>query len=227
VRRVLRDQNRGEGPEKREMIPVRSLLLIGPTGAGKTPLGNLMEERGFNGGRCLHFDFGHQLRTFASCETLPEGFTEKEIAFIRGVLQEGLLLENEYFYIAEKILLLFLKQCSFGGSDTLVLNGLPRHVDQARDVDRIAGVQSLILLKCSPGDVHRRITANTGQDREGRVDDDMALVKKKLDIFRKRTAPLVEHYTKAGSRVFRIKVGASATAEDVYSDLLALSLNMP
>jgi adenylate kinase len=215
VRGVLRNQNRREGSEKREMSPVRSLLLIGPTGAGKTPLGNLMEERGFNGGRCFHFDFGHQLRTFASRETLPEGFTEREIAFIRGVLQEGLLLENEHFYIAEKILLLFLEQCSFGGSDTLLLNGLPRHVDQARDVDRIAGVQGLILLECSPEDVHRRITANTGQDRAGRVDDDIALVGKKLEIFRKRTSPLVEHYTKAGGRVLRIKVGSSSTAERV------------
>jgi adenylate kinase len=209
------------------MKPVRSLLLIGPTGAGKTPLGNFMEERGFNGGRCFHFDFGHQLRMFASCETPPEGFTDKEIAFIRGVLREGLLLENEYFYIAEKILLLFLEQRGFGGSDTLLLNGLPRHVDQARDVDRIAGVQSLILLECSPEDVHWRITANTGLDREGRVDDDIALVEKKLEIFRKRTAPLVEHYAKTGGRVLRIKVGASSTAEKVYSDLLALSSSMP
>jgi adenylate kinase len=209
------------------MIPVRSWLLIGPTGAGKTPLGNLMEERGFNGGRCFHFDFGHQLRTFASCETPPEGFADKEIAFIRRVLREGLLLENEYFYIAKKILLLFLEQRSFGGSDTLLLNGLPRHVDQAKDVDRIAGVQSLILLECSPEDVHRRITANTGLDREGRVDDDIALVEKKLEIFRKRTAPLVEHYTKAGGGVFRIKVGSSSTAENVYSDLLALASSMP
>jgi adenylate kinase len=227
VRGVLRDQNCGEGPEKRKMTPVRSWLFMGPTGAGKTPLGNLMEERGFNGGRCLHFDFGHQLRTFASCEIPPEGFTDREIAFIRGVLQEGLLLENEYFYIAEKILRLFLKQCGFGGSDTLLLNGLPRHVDQARDVDRIAGVQTLVLLECSPEDVYRRITANTGQDREGRVDDDMVLVEKKLEIFRKRTAPLVEHYTRAGGRVFRIKVGASSSAEEVYSDLLALSSRMP
>jgi adenylate kinase len=208
------------------MTPVRSLLLIGPTGAGKTPLGNLMEERGFNGGRCFHFDFGHQLRMFALCETPPGRFTDKEIAFVRGVLREGLLLENEYFYIAEKILLLFLEQRGFGGSDTLLLNGLPRHVDQARDVDRIAGVQSLILLECSPEDVHKRITANTGLDREGRVDDDIALVEKKLGIFRKRTAPLVEHYAQAGGKVFRIKVGSSSTPENVYSDLLALSSGM-
>ncbi len=208
------------------MRRVKTLLLIGPTGAGKTPLGDLMEEKGYGRGRCFHFDFGHQLRKFASYEIPPEGFKEEEIAFIRGVLEEGLLLENEHFHIAEKILNLFLDQRGFGGSDTLLLNGLPRHVDQARDVDRIAGVNGLILLECSPEDVHRRIVANTGGDREGRLDDDIALVEKKLEIFRKRTAPLVEHYANAGSKVFRITVGPSSTAENVYSDLVALSAGM-
>jgi adenylate kinase len=225
VRGVLCDQDGGEGAQERKMIPVRSLLLIGPTGAGKTPLGDLMEEKGY-GGRCFHFDFGHQLRTFASCETPPEGFTDREITFIRGVLEEGLLLENEYFYIAEKILRLFLERCGFGGGDTLVLNGLPRHVDQAKDVDRIARVHSLVVIECSAADVHKRIAADTGGDREGRLDDDIALIEKKLEIFGKRTAPLVEHYANAGSRVLRVKVSASSTAENVYSDLLSLSSGM-
>jgi adenylate kinase len=209
------------------MTPAKALLLMGPTGAGKTPLGDLMEKRGYGGGRCFHFDFGYQLRRFALGETPPKGFTDGEIAFIRGVLEEGLLLENEHFHIAEKILRLFLDRCGFGGSDTLVLNGLPRHVDQAKDVDRIARVHSLVFLECSAADVHKRISADTGGDRAGRVDDDIALVEKKLEIFGKRTAPLVGHYAKAGSTVLRLKVGASSTAEHVYSDLLSLSAGMP
>jgi adenylate kinase len=205
------------------MTPVRSLLLIGPTGAGKTPLGDLMEERGFGGARCFHFDFGHQLRTFASCDLPPEGFTDEEIVFIKGVLEEGLLLENEHFYLAEKILRLFLDRRGFAEGDTLVLNGLPRHVGQAKDVDRIVAVHGLVLLECSPEDVHARIAADAGGDRQGRLDDEIALVQKKLAIFGQRTAPLVEHYAKAGGRVLRVKVGPSSTPEEVYSDLLTLS----
>jgi adenylate kinase len=226
VRGVLRHQDSGKSAQKREMTP-GAFLLIGPTGAGKTPLGDLMEEKGYGGGQCFHFDFGHQLRTIASCETPPEGFTDGEITFIRRVLEGGLLLENEYFIIAEKLFRFFLRRRGFTKSDTLVLNGLPRHVDQAKDVDRIAKVHSLIVLECSAEDVHKRIASDTGGDREGRVDDDIALVEKKLEIFRKRTTPLVEHYAQAGSRVFRIKVGASSTADSVYSDLLALSGGKP
>ncbi|MEE8450650.1 MAG: hypothetical protein V3R99_02015 [Thermoguttaceae bacterium] len=40
----------------------RAALLLGPTGAGKTPLGRLIEQRGLWGVRCLHFDFGDNLR---------------------------------------------------------------------------------------------------------------------------------------------------------------------
>ncbi len=200
-----------------------AILLIGPTGAGKTPLGDLMEEKGFRGENCFHFDFGHQLRTIGGCESPPEGFTAEEHAFIKGVLEEGLLLENERFSIAEKIFHQFLKRRGFAGGCTLVLNGLPRHVGQAGDVDRIARVKSLILLECTPEDVYRRIAANTGRDRDGRTDDGLSLVRKKLKIFHERTSPLIEHYTQTGSTVFRIRVTESSTAEKVYSDFIALS----
>jgi adenylate kinase len=205
------------------MTRADAILLIGPTGAGKTPLGNLMEKNGCNGGKCFHFDFGHQLRTTAGSKSPPEGFTAKEHTFIQRVLEEGLLLENEHFYIAEKVLHLFLKGRRFGDRCTLVLNGLPRHVDQARDVDRFVRVKSLILLECGPEDVYRRIVANSGQDRDGRTDDGFSMVRKKLEIFYERTSPLVEHYAGTGSTVFRIRVTESSTPEKVYSDFLAQS----
>ncbi|MCX7427258.1 MAG: hypothetical protein NTW96_16720 [Planctomycetia bacterium] len=39
-----------------------AMLLLGPTGSGKTPLGDLLERRGLGGRRCVHFDFGAHLR---------------------------------------------------------------------------------------------------------------------------------------------------------------------
>jgi hypothetical protein len=49
------------------------MLLIGPTGVGKTPFGSCLEKNGFRGRRCLHFDFGHELRTVAQQEVPPKG----------------------------------------------------------------------------------------------------------------------------------------------------------
>jgi adenylate kinase len=44
------------------------IVLLGPTGSGKTPLGQLMAERGIWGRRCVHFDFGALLRRIAFLE---------------------------------------------------------------------------------------------------------------------------------------------------------------
>jgi len=40
------------------MIGSRAILLIGPTGSGKTPLGDWLQAYGFCGHRCHRFDFG-------------------------------------------------------------------------------------------------------------------------------------------------------------------------
>ena len=43
----------------------KAILLLGPTGSGKSPLGDELEANGLNGRRCLHFDFGRRLRRAA------------------------------------------------------------------------------------------------------------------------------------------------------------------
>jgi adenylate kinase len=84
-------------------VKIGSILLIGPTGAGKSPLGDHIERQGLAGRRCHHFDFGHQLRTIAEENSPPEEFTTAEHLFIREVLEKALLLERRHFPIAKKI----------------------------------------------------------------------------------------------------------------------------
>ena len=198
-------------------MPVNAILLIGPTGAGKTPLGGHVEKHGAAGKRHVHFDFGHQLRTIAEYDTPPEGFDEAEHAFIREVLEKGLLLENEHFVIARKIIALFLRRCNFRDSDVLLLNGLPRHRDQAKDMEDVVKVKGIIALECAAGDVHARIRKNTGLDRTGRTDDSLEMVGRKLEIFRNRTEPLIDYYAAGGVPVFTIKVTSDSTTEQLYS----------
>ncbi len=79
-----------------------AILLLGPTGAGKSPLGDCLAEQGLGERRCVHFDFGAQLRHVA--EHGGRGLTEDDVAYVRKVLTEGALLEDETFYIARAIL---------------------------------------------------------------------------------------------------------------------------
>lgn len=204
------------------MLPVHAMLLLGPTGVGKTPFGFCLEKNGFRGKRCLHFDFGQELRIVAVQEFPPDDFSRGEQSFIRDVLSKGLLLENEHFPIAEKVVNAFLRRRDFSQGDILVLNGLPRHADQAKDIDRKMDVRGVIVLECAAEDIFERIRNNAGGDRVGRSDDGIEMVQKKLDIFQTRTTPLVSHYAKAGREVFRLKVSPFSNAEDLYSDFLSL-----
>ncbi len=202
--------------------PADAMLLIGPTGSGKTPLGRHIEQHGMSGRKCHHFDFGHELRTIADAETLPEGFTEGEHHFIRDVLIKGLLLEDQHFPIAKKIVRNFFAQRCFEGSDMLILNGLPRHTGQARDMAELVNITGLLVLECTAEDVCERIERNTGGDRMDRVDDAEEMIQKKLEIFHRRTTLLIDHYTEHGIAQIRVPVHASSTAVDLYSQLISL-----
>ena len=56
---------------------INTILLIGPTGSGKTPFGDYLEQHGIADRACLHFDFGSSLRSAA--QGILPGFTEEEI----------------------------------------------------------------------------------------------------------------------------------------------------
>ena len=196
-------------------------MLLGPTGTGKSPLGGQIEKNGIRGKRCFHFDFGHELRSLAERDSAPNGFREKELSFIRNVLEKGVLLENKHFPLAEKIVHHFLYRNEVSEEHMLILNGLPRHVDQAKNMNRIVAVQRLVVLQCEPGEIYKRIEKNTGRDRDGRTDDQFDMVRKKLETFNLRTAPLVKYYSAAGCKIITVNITATTTPQKAYDAFVA------
>lgn len=194
-----------------------AVLLVGPTGAGKTPLGEYLETNGIAGQRCAHFDFGANLRAAAS-GALP-GVEEAERGLVQDVLERGLLLEKENFGVAARILETFRSDRGMGEEDILVLNGLPRHSSQADDVDDIARIRALVELKCPPETVVERIRLNAGGDRLGRVDDEQAQIEHKLALYAERTRPLVERYAQAGVPVYSFEVGLHTDPAEIHAAL--------
>jgi adenylate kinase len=207
-------------------FPVSAILLLGPTGSGKSPLGDLISSRGFIGKRCHHLDFGSELRSISS-GIGASFYTTAERDFILGVLENGLLLENEHYPLAEKIIRLFLERSRFHSGDVLVLNGIPRHEGQVKDIASIAIVHSIVVLDCSAESVHHRIENNIGGDRGGRGDDERTLIETKLMIYQDRTAPLIEHYQRSGCSIFRIDVNERTTTGSAYNQLSALAAAHP
>lgn len=207
----------------RSMARMIAILLVGPTGSGKTPLGELLERRGLAGRRCVHFDFGQSLRRVAAGRA-SAGLAEDELAVVEASLETGALLGDEHFGIADEVLQAFLAERQAGGDDLIVLNGLPRHVGQAEAIEGMLSVQLVVNLRCAAETVLERIASDSGGDRAGRLDDDVESVRRRLAAFEERTAPLLAHYACRGARVETVDVGPTTSAEDVWRQLGSLGM---
>ena len=202
-----------------EIIRLKAVLILGPTGSGKTPLGNIMEKNGLGSRRCYHFDFGENLRLMAKSKKPDKRFTPEEIRFINKVLVSGALLENEHFYLARKILDWFIARNRISSGGLIVLNGLPRHIGQAKEIDSIMDIETVVHLSCAPKTIQTRIKNNSGGDRLNRPDDNITSVQNKISIFNQRTSKLIEHYRAAGIRIVNIAVTEKTTPEDALKIL--------
>jgi len=197
-----------------------TVVLLGPTSAGKTPLGQELERGGFMGRHVVHLDFGRQLRALAAGEWSVEDLATAEVDFVRDVLERGALFENETFAIPRAIVRAFVGERGLSADGLLVLNGLPRHVDQAGDIDRLLNVVLVVYLDCAPGTVVERIRHNSGGDRTGRADDSPEDVARKLEIFEARTLPLLDHYRAKGVSIAHIDVGILTTAAEMVRQMV-------
>jgi len=198
-------------------------LLLGPTGVGKTPLGNWLEAHGLWGRPGHHFDFGANLRAIAAAGP-SDGFASDEIQFLRGVMARGALLENESFYLAARILDTFVGQRGVQPGHWLVLNGLPRHVGQAQAIDERLCVCAVIELACDARVIGERLRRDAGGDRTGRADDTHSLVVRKLAVYEERTRPLVAHYQRRGARLLDFSVGVRTQPREIAEQLERLSV---
>jgi len=201
------------------MTGIDSIVLLGPTGSGKTPLGDMMEQRGLWGRRCVHFDFGAQLRAVAAGAIVVPALGDEDMRVVRHSLRSGALLEDEQFPIARAILRDFIDNRAPDGQSLLVLNGLPRHVGQARGIVALVRVAAVVSLRCTAETVRNRIRTNAGGDRSGRADDDLGAVAQRLAIYNSRTAPLVDFYRCAGVPVYELPVAHDTTAHDLWTAL--------
>lgn len=201
-----------------ERAPVEAVLIVGPTGSGKTPLGECIAAQGLGGRRCRHFDFGAELRAAAepSKNNGSNCLERLDREFIGKVLNEGLLLEDSHFPLALRIFENFLLREGAGGEDLVILNGLPRHKGQAGSLALHANVAMVFELSCDEGIVFDRLRLNTGGDRCDRDDDFKLLVLKKLETYRERTLPLLVHYRALGVPVVSLPVASDQTPSQAF-----------
>lgn len=147
------------------------------------------------------------------------------MAVISRSLETGKLLEKDEFHIAGKILTSFVKWKGAGKYALLVMNGLPRHLSQAEDVDSMVKMEMVVYLDCSAEVVKQRITLNSGGDRTARGDDSPPEVEMKLKLFRERTFPILDYYSSKGVHVEKMPVRTESTPEMIYHSLNDIKLS--
>jgi adenylate kinase family enzyme len=199
--------------------PRPSILLLGPTGSGKTPLGQEIERRGLDGRRCVHFDFGSNLRRLAAGSDRNVFLKAADLARIRLSLASGSLFEDRDMPMIVRILRSFVEARAIGSGILVVLNGLPRHRGQAEGLAETVAVERVVLLEAEAPVILERIRLDPGGDRSGRSDDTLEAVGKRLSDYRERTLPLLEYYRERGVPVKRIPVTAAMTAREMYGSL--------
>ncbi len=198
----------------------RAILLLGPTGAGKTPLGEAMEKTGFHGYRAAHFDFGVHLRAAVAHPADYALLTADDVAVLDRKLRENALLEDNEFYIAEKIMASFIETTNLGFGEYIILNGLPRHVGQAKSVSSLVAVEEVIYLDCSTNIVRYRIKTDKGGDRDLRNDDSALEIERKLKIFSDRTMPLLNFYRSQNVPIRSVRIEKGIGLSEVLTAVL-------
>lgn len=200
-------------------MPRSALLLVGPTGAGKTPLGDRIAVGGLWRQHWLHFDFGAQLRRAVAEGRPGEHLSPTDLDLLGQVLHRGLLLEDHQFPLARRIFEAFLAAAQAGPDTSIVLNGLPRHAGQAQAMAELVTVRAVVELVCPAEVVGQRIGSNVGGDRAGRPDDQPDAVRRKLETYAARTAPLVAYYRQRQVPIVPIDVTAEMTDAEMFESL--------
>jgi len=200
--------------------PIRGILLIGPTGSGKSPQGMLIERRG--GFR--HFDFGAELRAAAAGQG---GLLPADVAFVGQMLETHALLPDERFGIAARLLDAFLIRTRFDRErERLVLNGLPRHAGQAQALAARVRVEHVVVLEADAAAVRTRVARRRrgeGLDHAGRPDDSPEAIEHKLALFARETEPLIAGYAaQPGVLISRVRVEADAADEELHETIAKL-----
>lgn len=201
--------------------PWPSFLLLGPTGAGKTPLGAEIERRGLAGRRAVHLDFGALLRSIPAGPEPPYGLTKAEVDTIHGSLASGALFEDRDLPMIVRIVEGFVVDRAFGAGDLLVLNGLPRHPRQAEGLAGLVAVQAVIVLDADATVIRERMRLDPDGDRSGRSDGSPEAVSRRLADYRRRTLPLADHFRRLGAPVHVLGVTATTTAGEIYGRLVS------
>jgi adenylate kinase len=184
-----------------------NLLLLGPQGSGK----------------------GTQAKLIAKTYGIPQVATGDMLREIKELDTElGRRVREIYDRgdLVDDATIVELIESRLDRGDTIpgfVLDGFPRNTAQAEALDALLsrlgrGLDVVFELQVADRDVLLDRLAKRAAD-EGRTDDTPEAIRKRLEIYDRQTAPLVEHYRSTRGNV--VGIHADDTVETVFAEIRA------
>jgi len=186
-----------------------NLILFGPPGSGK----GTQSERLVEKYKLVHLSTGNLLRSEIT-ENTSLGMEAKNF------IDKGQLVPDEV--VIGMVDSFFDKHADANG---FLFDGFPRTKAQAEALDKLLSlkkteISSVLSLEVNEEELIKRLL-NRGKT-SGRSDDtDEAVIRKRLDVYKKETSPVAEHYRKAGK--FKVLEGEGTV--DEISDRLSAAID--
>ena len=165
-----------------------NLIMFGPPGAGKGTQASILET-------------SHDLKQLSTGDMLrAEVASESELGLkVKDILSRGELVSDDIMVemISKRI---EQPDCEKG----FILDGFPRTVAQAEALDDMlaekgTGIDHVIVLEVDQNALIERIKTRIAQSGENtRSDDSEEVLKHRLDVYHKQTAPVLPYYKDKG-----------------------------
>ena len=199
------------------------IILLGAPGAGKGTQAKRLAEKY----DIPHVSTGDIFRANIKNQT-PIGIVAK------SYIDKGQLVPDEVTVEIVKQRLIE-PDCQKG----YLLDGFPRNVYQAEELDKISNVEKVIDIEVDLNKLLKRITgrrvcacgesyhvdflegktecARCGGKLYQRADDNEATVNERLSVYQKQTAPLIDYYKKAGKLVV---IDGDKAIDEVFEEIV-------
>ena len=173
------------------------LILLGIQGAGKSTQGNLLKKKL----DVPYLSTGHIFREMAK-EHTPLGRKIKE------TMNAGFLISD---HEALKIVSEYLSKPTY--EKGYILDGFPRTLKQVETFQN--GIDKVIYLNVSDKEALWRLSFRNSDD--GREDESLAAIRKRIMLYHKFTDPVLDFYRKHDKLV---EVNGEQKINDIYKEIL-------